>query len=202
VPSQAELDSMKALVADGGMFVAGNSILLARKGMRFDAREIAIGYIFDHVASQMAQKGLRTVTIYSPTLCRAMGDPPDPRGFKVQFANPLDATKPWATAWVPVGGTAYASLAATSFQAGGKTYSHMIDPRTGKPAETCVAAIVEAPDAATAQACAYSMFVLGGTDGFDKDGRQQISGYAVARNENGKLTVAKGGLLSTRLEVQ
>jgi FAD:protein FMN transferase len=202
VPSPAELDSMKPLVADGGMFVAGNSILLAKKGMRFDAREMAIGYIFDIVATKMAEKGLRTVTICSPTMCRAIGDPPDKRGFKVSFSNPLDASKPWATVYAPVGGVAYASLGSSGFQAGGKTYSRMIDPRTGLPAKTCSGVIVQAPDAASAQAYAYSMFVLGGTDGLTTEGRQQVGGYVLARDENGKLAVLKNGSLNSRFEAQ
>ena len=84
VPAPAELDTAKKLVADGGMFIAGNSILLARKGMRFDVREIAVGHAFDMVANKLAERGIRTASITSPRIFRAIGDPPNKRGFEVE----------------------------------------------------------------------------------------------------------------------
>ncbi|MBU1984036.1 FAD:protein FMN transferase, partial [bacterium] len=122
VPSPVELDSLKSYVGQGGMFVAGKSILLAKKGMRFDAREIAIGYAFDMAAEKLAEAGIRTAMICCPRVCRTMGDPPNRRGFEMPLANPLNPSEPWGTLRVPVGGIAYASVSADRFSAAGKSY--------------------------------------------------------------------------------
>jgi thiamine biosynthesis lipoprotein len=52
------------------------------------------------------------------------------------------------------------------WQAGGRMQHHIIDPRTGLPAETDVlAATVVAPDTATAEAAAKTVLILGSRDG-------------------------------------
>jgi thiamine biosynthesis lipoprotein len=149
VPAPAELDTAKKLVADGGMFIAGNSILLARKGMRFDVREITVGHAFDMVANKLAERGIRTASITSPRICRAIGDPPNKRGFEWKIENPTKAGQPWATVWASVGGTAYAPVSTGRFESGGKVYNALLDPRTGLPVADRAGAIVQAPDAAT-----------------------------------------------------
>jgi len=201
VPSKAEFDSALTLVEQGGMFVAGNSILLAKKGMRFDVREIAPGYALDLAAAKLAERGVRSAMIYSPRVCRTMGDPPDRRGFPFVVSDPLKTGAPWATAWVPVGGTAYASAGQDRFESGGKFYHSLLDRRTGMPAEKCAAALVQAGDAATAEALAYAVFVWGTPDSLAADGKKAVGGSAVVREQNGKLEVSAKGSLADRIEV-
>jgi thiamine biosynthesis lipoprotein len=201
VPAKADLDSTLPLVADGGMFVAGNSILLAKRGMRFDVREVALGYGLDLAAAKLAERGVRTAMIYSPRVCRTMGDPPERRGFPFAVSNPLKADTSWAEVWVPVGGTAYASAGVDRFMSGGKTYHSLLDPRTGMPAEKCAGALVQAADAATAQAMAYAVFVWGTPDSLAKEGRSAVSGAAIVRGQDGKFTASASGSLAGRIEV-
>jgi len=201
VPSKTELDSALTLVAAGGIFVAGNSILLAKRGMRFDAREIALGYALDLAAAKLSERGVRSAMIYSPRVCRTMGDPPERRGFPFALANPLQSNTPWANVWVPVGGTAYASAATDRFTAGGKSYHSLLDPRTGMPAEKCAGALVQARDAVTAQAMAYSVFVWGTADSLAAEGKTAVSGTVIVRDRNGKFDVSTSGSLADRIEV-
>ena len=55
---------------------------------------------------------------------------------------------------------------ARGFDVGGKHHSHVLDPRTGLPCDAVLGASVVAADAATADALATLMCVLGPTDGF------------------------------------
>lgn len=200
VPTAAELDTAKTLVEQGGMFVAGNSILLAKKGMRFDVREIALGYGFDLVAARLAEKGIRSATICSPRVCRTMGDAPDKRGFKLALAHPLTGAENWATVWAPVGGIAYAPGTVDRFETGGKVYHSLLDPRTGQPAAGCVGAVVQSPDAATAQALAYGMFVSCSDAGFDANGKAAVGGSVLMKAEGGQVTTTATGSLADHFE--
>jgi thiamine biosynthesis lipoprotein ApbE len=182
--------------------VAGNSILLAKKGMRFDVREIALGYALDLAAAKLAEKGVRSAVISTPTVCRTMGDPPDKRGFKLTFANPASNDTSWATVWAPVGGVAFASVRDGKFTAGGKSYHQHLDPRNGMPANQCAGALVQSADAATAQAMAYSVFVLGGTDGLDKDGKAAVGGSAIMRDGGGKMQITMTGSLADHVDAK
>jgi len=200
VPTSAQVDSAKALVSTGGLFVAGHSILLAKKGMRFDAREIVVGHAFDMAAAKLAEKGVRTAMISAPRVCRTIGDPPTARGFPWAVANPLNPKMKWATLWVPVGGAACAAMSENRFQYGGKSYHSLLDPRTGYPADKCSAAIVQATDAATAQALAFAAFVWGGTDSLETVGKSAVSGAVIVHEQGGVLKNSISGSLTDRLD--
>lgn len=202
VPSQQQLDTLKAYVTDGGMFVAGNGILLARPGMRFDVREIAQGYAFDLLAGQLAQKGLRSFTIHSPYVWRMAGEAPDKRGFEVTFGNPARPDSAWATVWVPAGGIAYAAVSKDRFVADGRPYHSLLDPRTGMPANKCVGAMVHSADAATAQALAYGVFVFGTPDSLNASGKEQVSGVAVISGTPEKPQIKATGSLADKFEIR
>jgi FAD:protein FMN transferase len=200
VPSKSMLDSLQSLVINGGMFVAGNSILLAKPNMRFDAREIAVGYGLDLAAVKLAERGIRTAMIHTPRVCRTMGDPPNRKGFPFKVANPLTPEKTWGEAWVPVGGTAYASVGVDRFMSGGKAYHSLLDPRTGLPADQCTAVLVHSPDAVTAQAFAYAVFVWGMTDSLSAEGKKNVDGSVIVREQGGKFSVTENGSLADRFE--
>ena len=51
------------------------------------------------------------------------------------------------------------------FEVEGRRYHHIIDPRTGFPAQGCLSATVVAPNAEFADALATAMCVLGPTEG-------------------------------------
>ena len=77
------------------------------------------------------------------------------------------------------------------FEYEGKRYHHIIDPRTGYPAEGCMSASVVAPNAEYADALATSMCVLGPEKGLELIERlPRIE--AVLVGMNGKVHVSSG----------
>jgi FAD:protein FMN transferase len=196
VPAAAELDTLKGLVAQGGMFVAGTSILLAKPAMRFDTREIAVGYALDLAAKRLAEVGIRSAAISTPNTWRFIGDPPEQQGFPARIRNPLKADSVWATIYSPVGGLAVKSVSDGAFSGNGQTYHRILDPRSGLPASKLAAAIVQSPDAVTAQAMAYSLMVTGSIDSCDNNGKAAVGGAVLVKNAGGNLTEAKSGTLA------
>ena len=200
VPAQAQLDTLKAYVSEGGMFVAGSGILLAKPGMRFDVREMAVGYAFDVAAGNLAQKGFKTTAISSPYVWRLTGEPPDTRGFPISLRHPVRGDSAWATAWVPAGGAAYAAVSKDRFESGGKSYHSLLDPRNGMPADKCLGSIVQTSDATSAQAMAYAAFVWGGTDSLDATGKQAVGGNAIMSGDAANPQVKATGSLAGKIE--
>ncbi len=65
-------------------------------------------------------------------------------------------------------GTASSATDRRRWTRGGRTQHHIIDPRSGQPAETdVVCATIVAPDAVQAEAAAKSVLILGSMDGLD-----------------------------------
>ncbi|MBY0458408.1 MAG: DUF2271 domain-containing protein, partial [Gemmataceae bacterium] len=93
----------------------------------------------------------------------ASGAPPGGKGWAVGIQNPFQSFDNAA----PIGGLRVTNQAvATSgdyqrfYTIGGKRYSHIFDPRTGRPAEGVVSATVVAKDNVTANALATTLCVL------------------------------------------
>ena len=59
------------------------------------------------------------------------------------------------------GALATSGSAAQFFRHEGRRYSHILDPRTGRPAEGVLSATIVGPSAAEADALSTAMFVLG-----------------------------------------
>jgi len=165
VPDDSELDTLKNLVAQGGLFVAGKSILLSKKGMGFTLYKIGPGFILDQAAAALASKGIQTATIQAGRLIRLMGEPPSAQGFPVSIDNPSNPSKPLGTIYLPAGGYAMVANDEGAFEKNGKKYHMLLDPRSGKPADLCTAFAIHAKSAAEAQPLALSAFILGPTDG-------------------------------------
>ncbi len=167
VPTDAELDSLKQLVTEGGLFVAGKSILLSKKGMGFTLYGIGPGYILDRAAEALASKGIQSARIQAGHLIRFMGEPPNSRGFELSVMDPDNPDKPLGTQYLPAGGYAIVTCDEGAFEKDGKKYHRFLDPRTGRPADLCTAFAVHANDAAHAQALAVSAFIVGPTGGLE-----------------------------------
>ena len=165
VPTPAELDTLQQLVTEGGMFVAGKSILLAKKGMGFTLYKIGPGYILDKASERLTNQGIQSATVQTDFLMRTTGNPPDAKGFLCKVADPTGAAESLGDVFLPVGGYAMVTCNDGAFEKDGKKYHMLLDPRTGKPADLCTAFAVHAKSAAEAQALALSAFILGPTDG-------------------------------------
>jgi thiamine biosynthesis lipoprotein len=191
VPTSAELDTLKQLVTEGGMFVAGKSILLAKKGMGFTLYKIGPGYILDKASERLANLGIQSATVQTDFLMRTTGNPPNPKGFLCKVADPTGVAEPLGDVFFPAGGYAMVTCNEGAFEKDGKKYHMLLDSRTGKPGDLCTAFAVHANSAAEAQALAFSAFILGPTDGLKLlENFKGATGLAFFE-ENGK-SVRKG----------
>ncbi len=135
-----------------------------RKGLEIDLGSIGKGYAIDrairllrrdfHLDCALLQGGRSSLY--------GLGSPAgDGRGWLVGVQNPFDPTRRVAT--VRLGDRALGTSGSANqyFEVNGKRYGHVLDPRTGRPAGELASASVLAPDAATADALATALFVMG-----------------------------------------
>ncbi|MEE3365273.1 MAG: FAD:protein FMN transferase [Planctomycetota bacterium] len=137
-------------------------VTLKRGGMRLDLGGIAKGYAVDRAMEILARRGFtRAMVDGSGDL--AVGDPPPGRpGWRVAVASlenpdkrPVEVLE-LANVAVATSGDAYQSVTIS-----GTRYSHILDPRTGLGLTTSSSVTVIAADAATADAMASAVSVLG-----------------------------------------
>ncbi len=148
-------------------------------GMRLDLGGIAKGWAADQAA--------RRLGIHGPALVDAGGDiavsGPLPNGdrWPIGVADPSEPERNLEMLLIARGGVATSGRDYRRWQRNGIWKHHIIDPRTGEPADTdIITATVIAPTAIQAEAAAKRVFILGGRAGLDwLDGQPTIAGLLV-----------------------
>jgi thiamine biosynthesis lipoprotein len=140
------------------------SVRYRREGLEINLGAIGKGYALDRVCSLLRERwGLRAGLLHGGySSVYATGCPPgDGRGWLVGVRHPWDPGR--RLALVRLRDRALGTSAATfqHFEHQGRKLGHVLDPRTGWPAEGMAAASVLAPTAALADALSTAFFVGG-----------------------------------------
>lgn len=132
--------------------------------MRLDLGGIGKGYAVDRAAEILAPAG--DFLIDAGGDIYASGDGPDGPGWLVSIGNPLHEGEELALIQLRDRALATSTTARRAWQRGGRWLHHLIDPRTGQPAETdIVSASIVALTAVAADVFAKVALVLGFEEG-------------------------------------
>ncbi|MSR57172.1 MAG: FAD:protein FMN transferase [Planctomycetaceae bacterium] len=82
-------------------------------------------------------------------------------GWPIALRHPLFPNRQWAVIWLKDGAMSTSGSAVQFFRVGDRRYGHLLDPRTGWPAEGLLSVTVLAPTAAQAEVFSTAFFVLG-----------------------------------------
>lgn len=142
------------------------TVRFKREGVMLDLGAIGKGHAVGVAAEVLREAGVSSALIHGGTSSVfALGHPPDAEAWKVaieQTAEDRDAAGT-LLAVVPLCDEALSVSAVwgKSFQSGGKNFGHVIDPRTGEPAERALLAAVVLPDSTQADALSTALLTLG-----------------------------------------
>lgn len=152
------------------------------RGMRLDLGGVAKGWAADQAARRLSAVG--------PALVDAGGDiaisaaMANGEAWPIAVADPFKADADLDLLTVAQGGLATSGRDYRRWQRGGKWQHHIIDPRTGAPAETDVlTATVVAPTTAEAEVAAKVTLILGSLKGLQWiEARHELAGLLVLEN--------------------
>lgn len=123
---------------------------------------IGKGYAIDAAAERLRARGIRKALLSAGgSSMRAMGGGRE--GFVVDVRSPRHRQGPLLRLRLRDGALGTSGAGEQFFEAEGRRYGHVIDPRTGWPCEGVLSASVVADDATTADALATA-FLVGGPD--------------------------------------
>ncbi len=131
-------------------------------GVQLDPGAIGKGYAVDRVIALLRDAGVESALVdaASSTLA-ALGAPPGQPGWRVYVPRPGGRAPSISTVLLRDLSLSTSGSTAQFFRAGGRTYSHIFDPRTGRPVEGILQDTVVAPSAAASDALSTALFVLG-----------------------------------------
>ena len=139
----------------------------ARAGITADFSSIAKGFTADAVSDLLALLGAPNHLVLMGGDVRSGGTGAEGKGWRVAIEQPGDAAGQVAGV-VALHGEALSTSGdyRNFFEAGGRRYGHIIDPRTGRPVAGELAAVsVIAATGSQASALATALFVLGAEEG-------------------------------------
>lgn len=162
------LERSQAMAQTGTRFIAldrdRRTVRYLRQGLEINLGSIGKGYALDRVAERLGEEWHVTSALVhgGASSVRAIGTPlGQPRGWPVAIKHPWLPERRLGT--VHLDGCGLGTSAATfqHFEYNGRKLGHLLDPRTGWPAEGMDQVSVVAPTAAEADALSTAFFVLG-----------------------------------------
>jgi thiamine biosynthesis lipoprotein len=162
-PSAAELRPVLELVDASRIELDGTRITLP-PGARLTLDAIAKGYAIDRAIEALRAAGIEHALVDAGGDVRAIGTKVG-APWQVALQNPRDPAD-----WLTVISLADEAVATSGdyrrYFDPEMAYHHILDPRTGEPAEALISVSVRAPTATLADALATAVFVLGPDAGF------------------------------------
>jgi thiamine biosynthesis lipoprotein len=162
VPDQSEIAEKQKLIDYKKIILSdGNKVQIA-SGMEIDLGGIAKGYLSQKLMELFREGGATAAVISLGGNVQTMGEKPDGEPFVVGIANPQDSSEVYGT--MEIGEKAVITSGAYQryFEQGGKTYHHIMDVRTGEPAESDLGSVtVISDEGETADALATALYVMG-----------------------------------------
>jgi len=167
-PSDAVLDSVRTLVGWRGVEVdrENRRIRLRKKGAALDLGAVAKGYALDRAEAAMRKAGARAGMVDLGGNVAVFG--PSPRGdgpWVLGIRHPRRKGQLMGTMTTDSGSVSTSGDYEQFFEAGGVRYTHIMDPRTGRPVRGVVSATVSAARGMTSDILSTLLFVLGPDEG-------------------------------------
>lgn len=149
-------------------------------GVQIDLGGIAKGWTVDRAASLLSAWGAALVDAGGDIRATAA---PGGEPWPVAIENPLQPSEDLAVFRLAAGAVATSSVLRRSWDAGGRRMHHLIDPRTGRPAESeLVSVTVLAPSTVRAEVAAKVALILGHDQGRAFIEREGLDALLVSRD--------------------
>lgn len=140
---------------------AARTIRFDEAGVRIDLGGIAKGYAVDVAAESLRARGVRDALVDLTGNMRAMGRPAGGPGWRIGIRDPRDRMPYFARLQLRDEAISTSGKYEQYVTAGGRTFGHIMDPRTGQPAEGLISVTLVSPSALTCDAWDTPLFVLG-----------------------------------------
>jgi FAD:protein FMN transferase len=164
VPRDEELEAARQHVGAAHVILnpIEQTIAFDHRGVDLDLGGIAKGYAVDRVVHLLKQRQIAAALISAGgSTIYGLGAPPGRDGWDVDIQDPIDPRDTALTVRLEDRALSVAGSSEKSFEAGGVTYSHIMDPRTGRPVQGVLSVAVLTSNGTAGDALDNAFFVLG-----------------------------------------
>jgi FAD:protein FMN transferase len=164
MPSDDELAAARRHVGAAHVVLnaAEKTIAFDEPGVELDLGGIAKGYAVDRVVGLLKQRQIAAALVSAGgSTIYGLGAPPGRSGWDVMIQDPVDSRKAALTVTLKDRAVSIAGRSEKWFESGGVRYSHIMDPRTGRPVQRVISVAVLANSGTAGDALDDAFFVMG-----------------------------------------
>ncbi|MBA4387551.1 MAG: FAD:protein FMN transferase [Verrucomicrobia bacterium] len=166
VPEPDAIERARSLVGWRKVQRRKGAAFLPTKGMAVDLGGIGKEYAVDRVMEMALNAGLQNVLVNFGHDLRVHGEPPEGGPWRIGLENPTDPSVCWTGIGVQDRAVCSSGDYLRNFTIDGKTYGHIVDPRTGYPVCNGSRSVsVIAPTCTEAGILSTSVFIMGMEEG-------------------------------------
>jgi thiamine biosynthesis lipoprotein len=119
-------------------------------------------YAVDRAVAVLKRQGITAALVSAGgSTIYGLGHPPDRRSWAVSVQDPTDPAQIAFSVELVNGALSMAGRAGKSFEAGATLYSHIMDPRTGRPVQGVLGVAILSPTGTDGDALDDAVFVMG-----------------------------------------
>lgn len=170
VPDDREVSDLRGRIGHQHVVTdaAQRTIRFDRPGVELDLGGIAKGYAVDRAVSLLRRHEITAALVSAGgSTIFGLGAPPGRPGWEVSVQDPLDPRRVALTIRLKNRALSVSGSAFKAFEKDGATYSHVMDPRTGRPVPDMLGVAVLAGTGTAGDALDNALFVLGVAKGRD-----------------------------------
>ena len=163
VPSAEEISAARPLVDYRYITVDGTAVSLEKSGMILDLGGIGKGYAADCAVEIYREYGITSALVNLGGNIYAYGTKPDGNPYRIGLRDPYGNEGDYAAVIsVSDASVVTSGIYERSFESDGRAYHHILDPKTGYPADNELASVtVVCANSTEADALSTGLFVMG-----------------------------------------
>jgi len=164
LPSKAQVTAALGKVGMGKVVLdrRNRTVRFLTPGMDLDPGGVGKGYAVDRMVDRLKAQGIQSAMISAgSSSIYGLGAPPNDTGWTVKIRHPRSYRQTVAEVKLTNESLSTSGDYEKFFEAEGRIYSHIMDPRTGYPASGVLSVSVMAPQTITSEVWTKPFFILG-----------------------------------------
>lgn len=192
VPDAATIANLLANVAHTQVQLSGNTVTLPNN-VTIDLGGIAKGFTSDRIMAIFSKCGVTSGVISLGGNVQTLGTKPDVSLWRVGIQDPADTSRLLATLEVANQAVITSGGYQRFFEKNGVTYHHIIDPRTGYPADSDLTSVtIVSGDGTLADGLSTALFIMGHDAAIDYWRNHRETFDMVLVEADGTVTISEG----------
>ncbi len=206
IPGDDELAGLRPLVDYRKVLLRRDAsgrwqVRLAEEGMRIDPGGLGKGFAVDRAVAVLRENGVRSAFVSFSSCSYALGTPPGESAWRVAVRDPRHPGRVAGTLRLADEAVASSGVYEKFVEIGGRRFGHILSPRSLRPVDGVLGAVVRAPSATLADGWSTAAMVLGAAAPGILKGSEEVSAWVVLSDGSPAASVSMSATIkSTSLQ--